>query len=104
MAVVNIFASITISGICFLTANMYTITVRAAWFAGLAEDMPHLTLEQAASRVRDMILALGNSTSGLAVILLSGLTTTAFNLGGISWLLTHVSNFSPNFTTSACAY
>jgi hypothetical protein len=100
MAVVNIFASITIAGTCFLTASMYAITVKAAWAAGLADDMPDFTMEQAASRVSDTVLALGNSALGLAVILLSGLMTTAFNLGGLPWLLTHVSYYARHMRTS----
>jgi hypothetical protein len=89
MALVQLFFSVTIVGMCYLTSSMYALSVKANWHE-LTELHDTFTREQAMARVQATIMGLGSSALGLAVILWSGLTTTAFKLGGMPWLLTHL--------------
>merc|ERR1712166_1051989 len=81
--------SISIVGVSYLTASMYEVAVRANWDS-LSADMPDMDMNQAMSRVTSVVSGLGDSCAGLFVILSSGITTAAYNLGGMNWLVMHL--------------
>ena len=88
-AMVNGFISATMVAISYLTASMYAIHVKANWDT-LQYEMPGMSMEMAMKRASMSISGLGDSAAGLFVILSSGITTAAYNLGGMSWLIVHV--------------
>eukprot|EP01047_Picozoa_sp_COSAG01_P048014 COSAG01_NODE_4638_length_4859_cov_7.638967_4_plen_297_part_01 len=89
LAMINGFLALIIVGISWLTASMYAVEVKAKW-AELSVSMPGLSMENAMSRVTGVVSGLGDSCAGLFVILASGVTTAAYDLGGLSWLVVHV--------------
>jgi hypothetical protein len=89
LAMINGFLSLIIVGVSWLTASMYTVEVKAKW-AELSVSMPGFSMEDAMSRVTGVVSGLGDSCAGLFVILASGVTTAAYDLGGLSWLVVHV--------------
>jgi len=87
-AMVNGFISATMVAISWLTASMYAIHVKANW-ATLQHEMPGMDMDMAMKRVTMSISSIGDSAAGLFVILSSGISTAAFNLGGLNWLIVH---------------
>ena len=55
----------------------------------------------AMARAQMSISGLGDSAAGLFVILSSGITTAAYNLGGMSWLIVHVVEMEKFFILGA---
>jgi len=89
MAMVNTFISFTIVGVSYITADSYAITLKADWET-LSKDIPDMSVEQAMSRISGTVNGLGDSAAGLISVLGSGIVASAYDLGGMSWLLTHV--------------
>jgi Ca2+-binding EF-hand superfamily protein len=89
LSMVNGFLSLIIVGISWLTAPMYAVDVKAKW-ADLSASMPDFSMEDAMARVSGVVSGLGDSCTGMFVILVSGLMTASYDLGGISYLVTKV--------------
>lgn len=90
MSTVNGFISMVIVGVSWLTAEMYRIDVMANWDE-LQLSMPEgMTVEQAMNRVSGSVSGLGDSAMGLVTILIASITSTAYDLGGYSWLIVHL--------------
>eukprot|EP01043_Picozoa_sp_COSAG02_P021702 COSAG02_NODE_1110_length_14511_cov_30.804122_1_plen_2917_part_00 len=90
MSTVNGFISMVIVGVSWLTAEMYRIDVLANWDE-LQLSMPEgMTVEQAMDRVSGSVSGLGDSAMGLVSILIASITSTAYDLGGSSWLIVHL--------------
>lgn len=75
--------------ISYLTSSMYAVYVRADW-DNLQLEMPGMSLPQAIGSVSATIAALGDSAMGLLFILGSGLYSAAYDMGGMSWLITNI--------------
>ena len=105
-AVINGSISVAMVAVSYLTAGMYSVRVKANWEPcpdsplclnangtlpecdeSLCAKMPDMDMGMAMERVTLSISGLGDSAMGLVVILASGITTAAYDLGGMSWLL-----------------
>ena len=99
LSAVNSFVAISIVGISWLTAQMYRIKVLAQWplACGTGAECvdscsvcTDLSLEAYIRQVVGCVGGLGDSAVGLVTILVAGMTSTAMDLGGTSWLIVHL--------------
>jgi Ca2+-binding EF-hand superfamily protein len=98
----NMFIAMAIAGMSYVTATMYAIQVRANWDE-MSLEMPDYTMDQAIAKVEATVNGLGDSAMGLITILGASISATAFNLGGMSWLLTNLVNMEKFFVLGAGA-